>query len=30
MMDKVQKAFPGVEMYWTEGGSDYKDPGYLT
>ena len=30
MMDKVQKAFPGVEMYWTEGGSDYKDSGYLT
>ena len=30
MMDKVQQAFPGVEMYWTEGGSDYKDSGYLT
>jgi glucosylceramidase len=30
MMSKVQKAFPGVEMYWTEGGPDYKDPGYLT
>ena len=30
MMSKVQEAFPGVEMYWTEGGPDYKDPGYLT
>ena len=30
MMSKVQGAFPGVEMYWTEGGPDYRDPGYLT
>ena len=30
MMSKVQEAFPGVEMYWTEGGADYRDPGYLT
>jgi glucosylceramidase len=30
MMSKVQEAFPAVEMYWTEGGPDYKDPGYLT
>jgi glucosylceramidase len=29
-MSKVQEAFPGVEMYWTEGGPDYKDPGYAT
>ena len=29
-MSKVQEAFPGVEMYWTEGGPDYRDPGYLT
>lgn len=30
MMRKVQEAFPGIEMYWTEGGPDYKDPGYAT
>jgi glucosylceramidase len=30
MMTRVHEAFPGVEMYWTEGGSDYKDPAYLT
>jgi glucosylceramidase len=30
MMSKVQEAFPRVEMYWTEGGPDYRDPGYLT
>jgi glucosylceramidase len=30
MMTKVQDAFPEIEMYWTEGGPDYKDPGYLT
>ena len=30
MMSKVQEAFPALEMYWTEGGPDYKDPGYLT
>jgi glucosylceramidase len=30
MMSKVQEAFPAIEMYWTEGGPDYRDPGYLT
>lgn len=30
MMTKVQDAYPEVEMYWTEGGPDYTDPGYLT
>jgi glucosylceramidase len=30
MMSKVQGAFPEIEMYWTEGGSDYKDPAYQT
>jgi glucosylceramidase len=30
MMSRVQEAFPALEMYWTEGGPDYKDPGYLT
>jgi glucosylceramidase len=30
MMSKVHEAFPDVEMYWTEGGPDYRDPGYLT
>ncbi len=30
MMTKVHDAFPDVEMYWTEGGPDYKDPDYLT
>jgi glucosylceramidase len=30
MMSKIQEAFPGIEMYWTEGGPDYRDPGYLT
>jgi len=27
-MDRVQKAYPDVEMYWTEGGPDYADPEY--
>jgi len=27
-MDRVHEAFPGVEMYWTEGGPDYTNPGY--
>ena len=27
-LDRVHDAFPGVEMYWTEGGPDYKDPRY--
>jgi glucosylceramidase len=30
MMSKVQEAFPALEMHWTEGGADYKDPAYLT
>jgi glucosylceramidase len=30
MMSKVHEAYPEVEMYWTEGGPDYTDPGYLT
>jgi len=30
MMSRVQAAFPAVEMYWTEGGPDYRDPGHLT
>jgi len=30
MMSRVQDAFPAVEMYWTEGGPDCKDPSYLT
>ncbi len=30
MMARVHEAFPGLEMYWTEGGPDYEDPGYLT
>jgi glucosylceramidase len=30
MMSKVHEAYPDVEMYWTEGGPDYRDPGYLT
>jgi glucosylceramidase len=30
MMSRVQEAFPEIEMHWTEGGPDYKDPAYLT
>jgi glucosylceramidase len=30
MMSRVQKAYPQIEMYWTEGGPDYTDPAYLT
>ena len=30
MMSKVQDLYPEVEMHWTEGGPDYKDPNYLT
>jgi glucosylceramidase len=30
MMTRVQDEYPEVEMYWTEGGPDYTDPGYLT
>ena len=28
-INRVQNAYPGVEMYWTEGGPDYKAPDYL-
>jgi glucosylceramidase len=27
-MNRVQAAYPDVEMYWTEGGPDYTDPSY--
>lgn len=29
-IDRVQSAYPDVEMYWTEGGPDYTLPDYLT
>jgi glucosylceramidase len=29
-MTRVHEAHPGKHMYWTEGGSDYNDPRYLT
>lgn len=29
-IDRVQSAYPDVEMYWTEGGPDYTWPDYLT
>jgi glucosylceramidase len=29
-INRVQDAFPDVEMYWTEGGPDYSSPDYLT
>jgi glucosylceramidase len=29
-MERVQSAYPNVEMYWTEGGPDYTDPHYAT
>lgn len=29
MMSKVHEVYPEVEMHWTEGGPDYRDPGYL-
>ncbi|HKW19470.1 MAG TPA: glycoside hydrolase family 30 beta sandwich domain-containing protein [Terriglobales bacterium] len=29
-IDRVQSAYPDVEMYWTEGGPDYTMPDYLT
>jgi len=29
-IDRVHGAFPDVEMYWTEGGSDYTSPDYAT
>jgi glucosylceramidase len=28
-INRVQDAYPEVEMYWTEGGPDYTAPGYL-
>ncbi|MBZ5703467.1 MAG: glycosyl hydrolase [Acidobacteriia bacterium] len=28
MMSRVHDAYPGVEMFWTEGGPDYTDPNY--
>src|ERR1700688_3535617 len=30
MVSKVHDAHPDAEMYWTEGGPDYTDPGYAT
>jgi len=30
MMSKVHDTHPDVNMYWTEGGSDYTSPDYLT
>jgi glucosylceramidase len=30
MMSKVHEVYPEVEMHWTEGGPDYRDPGYLS
>jgi glucosylceramidase len=30
MMQNVKKYFPDVQMHWTEGGDDYKDPNYAT
>jgi len=30
MMSRVHEADPDVNMYWTEGGSDYSSPDYLT
>jgi glucosylceramidase len=29
-IDRVQSVYPDVEMYWTEGGSDYTWPDYMT
>lgn len=29
-INRVQSAYPDVEMYWTEGGPDYTEPDYLT
>jgi len=29
-IDRVQSAYPDVEMYWTEGGPDYTFPDYMT
>ncbi|MGA8865421.1 MAG: glycoside hydrolase family 30 beta sandwich domain-containing protein [Candidatus Sulfotelmatobacter sp.] len=30
MMTRVHEAHPDAQMYWTEGGSDYTSPDYLT
>ncbi len=30
MMTRVHEAHPGKHAYWTEGGPDYTEPGYLT
>ena len=30
MMSRAHEAHPDAEMYWTEGGSDYTSPDYLT
>jgi len=30
MMSKVHAAHPDAQMYWTEGGPDYRSPDYLT
>jgi glucosylceramidase len=29
-MSKFHQAYPGANIYWTEGGPDYTDPNYLT
>jgi len=29
-INRVQSAYPDVEMYWTEGGPDYTEPDYMT
>ena len=29
-INRVQDKYPGIEMHWTEGGPDYKDPNYAT
>ena len=29
-IERVHTAYPGVEMYWTEGGPDYTDPDFVT
>lgn len=29
-MTKVKQMFPGVDMFWTEGGPDFEKPGYET
>lgn len=29
MMSKVHDTYPEIEMHWTEGGPDYRDPNYL-